>query len=400
MTDAIVLDGVSKTFRLARDPVHSVKERLLRLGRGGHDDFEALKRLDLSIVEGETVGILGHNGSGKSTMLKCIAGILTPTTGQIRLRGRLASLLELGAGFHPELTGRENVYINAAFLGISRREIQKRFDDIVAFAELEHFIDEPVKHYSSGMYVRLGFAVAVNLEPDILLVDEVLAVGDEVFQKKCINRVRQFQHEGRTIVFVTHAADIVREICDRAIVLDHGQLVADAKPPEAIRIFREHLHGQLIDREEGRATVEDSPARIVDVAISPPTGERRYFYTGEPARISVTVDVEHPVDDAVLEIELLDEGGRVLFTTDTDRLGRPLPRLSGSAVLDVQLGALPLLDGEYPLNVRLSDRSHGRLLDWRDGRHSIEVVNPTRSSGLVALPIEIEARPSADDQPR
>ncbi|MCB0985894.1 MAG: ABC transporter ATP-binding protein, partial [Ilumatobacter sp.] len=155
---------------------------------------------------GETLGILGHNGSGKSTLLKCISGILKPTTGTIRIRGRIASLLELGAGFHPELTGRENVFINAAFLGISRAEIARRFDDIVDFAELHEFIDEPVKHYSSGMYVRLGFAVAINLDPDILLVDEVLAVGDEVFQRKCLDRVRQFQQEGRTIVVVTHAA--------------------------------------------------------------------------------------------------------------------------------------------------------------------------------------------------
>ena len=189
---------------------------MLRLGRNTlRGLLGAQGRSTSTIEQGETVGILGHNGSGKSTLLKCIAGILKPTTGEVRLRGRLASLLELGAGFHPDLTGRENVYINASFLGIPRKEIAKHFDDIVAFAELEHFIDKQVKYYSSGMYVRLGFAVAINVDPDILLVDEVLAVGDEVFQKKCLDRVEQFQQEGKTILFVTHGADLARKICDR-----------------------------------------------------------------------------------------------------------------------------------------------------------------------------------------
>ncbi|MEI7547266.1 MAG: 5-formyltetrahydrofolate cyclo-ligase, partial [Actinomycetota bacterium] len=168
--DAIVAENISKVFRLHENQASSIKERLIHLGRSHHRDFQALQPMDLTIGTGETLGILGHNGSGKSTLLKCISGIIKPTTGQIRVRGRIASLLELGAGFHPELTGRENVYINAAFLGINRREIARRFDDIVEFAELSEFIDEPVKHYSSGMYVRLGFAVAINVDPDILLV--------------------------------------------------------------------------------------------------------------------------------------------------------------------------------------------------------------------------------------
>ncbi|MBA3399420.1 MAG: ABC transporter ATP-binding protein, partial [Acidimicrobiia bacterium] len=180
--EAVVVDNVSKTFRIATDPSDSLKERILRFRRTNYEEFAALRPLDLTIDQGETVGVLGHNGSGKSTLLKCIAGILTPTAGEVRVRGRLASLLELGAGFHHDLTGRENVYMNASFYGMSRRDVDAVFDDIVGFAELAQFIDEPVKHYSSGMYVRLGFAVAVNLDPDVLLVDEVLAVGDEVFQ--------------------------------------------------------------------------------------------------------------------------------------------------------------------------------------------------------------------------
>ena len=225
--NAIEVDGVSKRFRLTTERHSSLKERAIHFGRR-HSGKElwALRDISIEVEEGKTVGLLGHNGSGKSTLLKCIGGILQPNKGVIRTKGRLASLLELGAGFHPELTGRENVFLNASILGMSKRDIEGRFDDIVGFAELEQFIDQQVKHYSSGMYVRLGFAVATNVDPDVLLVDEVLAVGDESFQRKCLDRVRLFQKQGRTIVFVTHAADLVRQICDKATVLDHGELVA------------------------------------------------------------------------------------------------------------------------------------------------------------------------------
>lgn len=390
---AIEIDGISKVFHLASDPTYSMKERLLRLRRRGTTDFRALHPLSVDIPEGQTVGILGHNGSGKSTLLKCIAGILTPSTGEVRLRGRLASLLELGAGFHPELTGRENVFINAAFLGIGRKEISKRFDEIVEFSELQHFIDEPVKHYSSGMYVRLGFAVAVNLDPDILLVDEVLAVGDEVFQMKCINRVKQFQREGRTIVFVTHAADTVREICDRALVLDHGHLVADGAPGESIRVFREHLHGNL-DGNSMYVSNDDAPLRITAVAIRHRgTAEgRAHLTSGDPFTITVGIDAREPINDAVVEVELLDRSGRLVFKTDTDRLGTPLTRLHGEVSIEFAAPAVPLLDGDYPLSVRVSDRTHARMLDHREGQHRLQVVSHDRSSGIVALDLKVQLR--------
>ena len=197
--------------------------------------------MSLTVKAGETVGILGRNGSGKSTLLKCICGVLQPTSGEVAVRGKLAGLLELGAGFQQDLTGRENIYLNGSLLGMSKSEIDRSFDAIVDFSELEEFIDGPVKFYSSGMTVRLGFAVAVNVDPDILVIDEVLAVGDERFQRKCIDRVKQFQKEGRTILLVTHAADTVRSICDRGVVLSHGPMVAEGDPGEATRIFRERL---------------------------------------------------------------------------------------------------------------------------------------------------------------
>ena len=252
---AIEIRHVTKTFRLYHEHYSSLKEKMLHFGRVPSENFVAVNDVDIDIEEGTTVGILGHNGSGKSTLLKCVAGILQPNEGEIVTRGRLAALLELGAGFHPELTGRENVYMNASILGLSKKDINGVFDEIVAFSELEKFIDMQVRHYSSGMYVRLGFAVAVNVDPDILLVDEVLSVGDEAFQRKCLERIAEFQREGRTILFVTHAADLVRKVCERGLVLDHGELVSDSSPGEAIRTFRESLQ-----HDKGKEDPPDSAA--------------------------------------------------------------------------------------------------------------------------------------------
>jgi ABC-type polysaccharide/polyol phosphate transport system ATPase subunit len=392
---AIVVENVSKKFRLSGHKVRSIKEGALRLGRNTYEEFWALKDISLSIDRGETIGILGHNGSGKSTLLKCISGILKPTTGEVRLRGRIASLLELGAGFHPDLTGRENVYINASFLGIPRKEIAKHFDDIVAFAELEHFIDQQVKYYSSGMYVRLGFAVAINVEPDILLVDEVLAVGDEVFQKKCIDRVEELQKEGKTILFVTHAADLARKICDRVIVLDHGDMVANGAPGESIRIFREYLHGHLTD-VEGEPVAEttrthDPRVHITSVGFEHPgQPDRRHVFAGEPLTIRVGIEAVEPVTDAVLGLEVRDGSGEVLYVADTEMLGAPLPPLVGAVEVAFNIGSLPLLDGAFPISIQLKDRHGGRLLDFREGQDAFEVVNPTRAGGSILLPVSVE----------
>ncbi|MFM8267649.1 MAG: ABC transporter ATP-binding protein [Ilumatobacteraceae bacterium] len=384
MPEAIRVEGVSKVFRMQADAVSSLKERVIRLGRSTSHDFVALERLDLVVPTGETLGVMGHNGSGKSTLLKCMAGILTPTTGRVRARGRIASLLELGAGFHPELTGRENVFINAAFLGIRRREIERRFDDIVEFAELERFIDEPVKHYSSGMYVRLGFAVAVNLDPEILLVDEVLAVGDELFQRKCLDRVREFQREGRTIIVVTHAADMVRQVCQRAIVLDHGRVVADARPADAIRVFREHLHGELNETHLPLET--DDSLRITSVSIKGPAGIPRVA-AGDSLSIDVDYEGRQPLERAMLTIEIASNDGTVVYATelpDDASVAVPLP---AAGRLGVLISALPLLDGDYTVSLSLTDRNRADVIAWRDGRDQFTVTPGAghRARGLVAL---------------
>jgi ABC-2 type transport system ATP-binding protein len=236
--DVVRVEGVSKRFVL--HPDKSVKERLVNLRRSKphRQEFWALRDVDLTVAAGSTVGLIGRNGSGKSTLLKIIGGILAPTTGTAARRGRVAPLLELGAGFHPDLTGRENVYLNAAVLGMSQRETRAVFDRIVEYSGIEDFIDSAVKFYSSGMYVRLGFAVAVHVDPDLLLVDEVLAVGDEAFRRKCMDTIREFQREGRAILFVSHSAEQVRELCDRVVVLDHGTVIFDGDAEGGLAAMR------------------------------------------------------------------------------------------------------------------------------------------------------------------
>ena len=269
-----------------------MKQRLL-VTRSKAEDFWALREVSFDIEQGSSVGLIGHNGSGKTTLLKCIAGILRPTTGSIRLRGRMAALLELGAGFHPELTGRENVYLNASFLGLSRRDTDRVYDDIVGFAELEDFMDNQVKFYSSGMLVRLGFAVAVHVDPEVLLIDEVLAVGDESFQQRCIDRVRRFQADGRTIVLVTHALDTVVDVCDRAVMLDHGLVHMDGAPSEVVRELRHRLlsdHDANFVAEQGSHEVE-----IKAVGFDSGGDGNGTVWPGAELTISVDVEATSPV---------------------------------------------------------------------------------------------------------
>ena len=419
MAAAVRVTGVSKRFRLYHEKYSSLKERMLHLGRVPYEDFWALRDIDIDIEEGETWGLLGHNGSGKSTLLKCINGILQPTTGRIEVRGRLAALLELGAGFHPDLTGRENVFLNASLLGLARREIERRFDEIVDFAELGQFIDNQVKFYSSGMYMRLGFAVAVNADPDILLVDEVLAVGDESFQRKCLDRVRLFQREGRTIVFVTHAPDLVRQICDKAVVLDHGLEVASGTPGEAIRAFREHLlrAGDRLELAQELAAVLDedgaadgqedlSPqerkrnfrARITGVRCEHP-GTSPHLMPGEALSIRVAYEAAERIEDPNFGYAIYDIEGNLLSGNNTRILGAEIPHIKGPGEVVFSFPEIPLLDGTYFLTLAITSRDENIVYDWQEQRHQFEVLNPGRAQGMMHLPATVEVRSPLPDPP-
>ncbi len=390
---AISIDGVSKRFRINQDRTSSLKERAIHLGRRkrGYKDFWALRDIDLQIAEGETIGLLGHNGSGKSTLLKCVGGILAPTTGEIRVRGRIASLLELGAGFHPDLTGRENVYLNASILGLARRDIEARFDDIVAFSELERFIDEQVKHYSSGMYVRLGFAVAINVDPDVLLVDEVLSVGDEAFQQKCLERVRDFQREGRTIVFVSHAAELVRRICDRVMVLDHGEPVTVDDPASAILLFRERLLGEHLasDRTLRHGHRITQTVRIEEVQVGwPGSDERRSVSPGEKVTISARYACDEPTDDVAFALAVRDEADTTVYGCNSDVLGQPVDGIDGSGWVTFEIPALTLVDGTYHIDLGVHSHDIVTEYDFVPEAAKLTVVG---GSGVVGI-ADLDAR--------
>lgn len=389
MAPAIQVAGVSKRFRLYHEKYQSLKERVIHFSRTPSEDFWALCDIDLEVQQGETFGLVGHNGSGKSTLLKLIAGILKPTTGHIRTVGRLAALLELGAGFHPDLTGRENVFLNGSIYGIGKREIEAKFDDIVAFAELEQFIDNQVKHYSAGMYVRLGFAVAVHLDPEVLLIDEVLAVGDEAFQAKCLGRVRQFQAEGRTILLVTHNADIVPQVCDRAAVLDHGDMVMVGPPGEAVRVFREYLYGPAVEPEAPPPAAEEpQPVQITDVALDCPEADGRpCLVPGGPLTIRVSYSAGR-IEAPRFSLSIHDVQGAQLFGTDNEILGVPIDVLDGEGTVVFSIDEVPLLDGTYDVEVKVMSRD-GVVYDRRGGRDHFEVMSPGRTSGRIELPVRV-----------
>jgi ABC-2 type transport system ATP-binding protein len=387
---AISIQGVSKRFRINQDRQSSLKERAVHLGRAkrGYKDFWALRDVNLEIEQGETVGLLGHNGSGKSTLLKCVGGILAPTTGEIRVRGRIASLLELGAGFHPDLTGRENVFLNASILGMSRRDIEARFDDIVAFAELEEFIDEQVKHYSSGMYVRLGFAVAINVEPDVLLVDEVLSVGDEAFQQKCLERVRGFQRDGRTIIFVSHAADLVRRICNRVMVLDHGNTVTIDDPASAILVFRERLMGERLgdDRVLSHGHRITRTVRLTEVKIAwPGSAERKSVSPGEPVTVAVRYECDAPTADISFALAVRDTADTMVYGCNSDVLGQPMDPIEGTGWVTFEIPALTLVDGTYLIDVGAHTRDVVTEYDFVPEAGRLTVVGGGGVVGIADL---------------
>jgi ABC-2 type transport system ATP-binding protein len=400
---AVEIQGVSKRFRLYHQKYTSLKERVIHAGRTPYTDLWALKDISFDVDEGDTVGILGRNGSGKSTLLKCICGVLQPTSGQVVVRGKLAGLLELGAGFQPDLTGRQNIYLNGSLLGLSKSDVDRVFDEIVAFAELEQFIDQQVKFYSSGMYVRLGFAVAVNVDPDVLVIDEVLAVGDERFQRKCLDRVRQFQDEGRTIIFVSHSPDQVRAICDQAVVLSQGEMIAHGRPGEAVRLFRENLLeaadmlAPSLESPGQPATAptvpepntQRHPVRITEVRISHPGRETRpYVVTGEPLTISVGFHSEE-VTSASFVVEIRDDMGRALVRTASGDVGAATDVVPGDGVVSFRYESVPFTDGAFGLAVGVEHRSGGALFDWKEAAGTIEVMNPSKVLGLVSLPVTV-----------
>jgi ABC-2 type transport system ATP-binding protein len=389
--------GVGKRFLLHHKRATSLKERLLLHRQTSSEELWALRDVDLEIGAGQTVGLIGPNGSGKSTLLKVLSGILAPTTGTVVVRGRIASLLELGAGFNGELTGRENVYLNAAILGLTRRETQRHFDDIVTFAELEPFIDNQVKHYSSGQYVRLGFAVAVHVDPDILLIDEVLAVGDEAFQRKCLARIAEFQQRGCTILFVTHALELIPRICSRGVVLDHGRVLHDGDPVEAAERLR-GLLGTGADQSGGAAHGPDRPRLAALRLFDPATMlHKGHFQGGEP--LAIDVDVSGPAG-APLAVRLAVTGPAdvPLWVMEAEASG---PGAGRTTTVRFTVKELPEVKGIYAFAVALRDPVAAVTYDARRLGEALLVIGDPAAGILgVAWTAEQVETPGEEERER
>ncbi|MFD1715580.1 ABC transporter ATP-binding protein [Amnibacterium flavum] len=384
----VEVNNVSKTFVLRRD--NSLKERIVTLGRSGRahrEKFDALKNITFDVEAGSTIGLIGTNGSGKSTLLKVIGGIIDPTSGSVRRRGRIAALLELGAGFHPDLSGRDNVYLNASILGLSKEETDAEFDSILAFSEIGDFIDTQVKFYSSGMYVRLAFAVAVHTNPDLLLVDEVLAVGDEAFQRKCMDKIRQFQQEGRTIVLVSHSAAQVTEICDRGVVLRAGEIAFVGSATEATKVHREIL-------EEKRKLTLDDPAEEEEPAsskirsITVRNTEGRVLKNldgGESVVIEVAVEHSEPTGEWNSSMSIDTPHGQQVYGAGTLRSHTPHPAApAGVSVIRYEIHELPLAGGQYFVNAEISNGENKQWdIFWQGAMFSV-AEDPDQSGTVRA----------------
>lgn len=352
-----VVDKVSKYFVLRKDK--SIKDRLLhpRKSKQHEERFWALRDVSLAIQAGTTIGLIGPNGSGKSTLLKAIGGIIQPDEGTITTRGRLAALLELGAGFHPDLTGRENVYLNASILGMSREETDAKFDDIVRFSGIEQFIDTQVKFYSSGMYVRLAFSVAIHVDPDILLVDEVLAVGDEAFQEKCLKKIQEFQQEGRTIILVSHSMGQITSLCDRAIVLNKGAVAFDGDPREAVQIMRAGF--MLSDESEVSVATSqgDEETEQMSILSITPSIEGNILMPGGDLEVDVVLNVPKPTSSWDLTLAIDNALGTPVLITSARISGLGYHPLKGRETIHFVLPDLSLTEGGYSLTCVLYDEN-------------------------------------------
>jgi ABC-type polysaccharide/polyol phosphate transport system ATPase subunit len=384
----IAVDRVSQCFRVSSQPHRTLKDLVVARGRTTTSEVWALRDVTLEAAPGEALGLVGRNGSGKTTLLRLLSGIFKPTSGRVGVGGRVGSLLELGAGFHPDFTGRENVYLNGSIHGLARARITEAMDEIVAFAELERFIDLPVRTYSSGMFMRLGFSVAAHIEADVLLLDEVFAVGDEDFQRKCFAKIAEFKRRGGTIVFVSHDALAVERLCDRAVLLRQGLVAFDGPTRDAIAHYRQLLAEERSPdelaaglREWGTGEAVVRSARLLDGEGD----ERRQFASGEPFVAEFVVAAEPGVEPPLLSLELRDNDGVVLagLTQATAELG--WSTRGGECTLRFEVDRLPLAEGRFHLRAALVGSDGERLLHSLDDAASFFVFPAGSESGAVLL---------------
>ena len=362
----VAFDRVSKRYRV----------RQFAAPAGTGQDFWAVRDVSFDVGRGEAFGLIGHNGAGKSTILKMLSQITAPTEGEIRLAGRVAALIEVGSGFHPELTGRENVYLSGSILGMRRREIQAKFDRIVEFAGVGQFIDMPVKWYSSGMYVRLGFSVAAHLEPDILLVDEVLAVGDAAFQLQCLERLNELRRAGMTMLFISHDLLSIEKLCDRVALMEKGRLVAHGAPHEIVSAYQQMTAtSHVAAMADANAPAANAAARVEGVTFHDERGKAVLnANTGEPLIAQVHYSVGRTVKDAVVELFYYSRDGRVLHCQQSTAVaGGELTLVPGRGAVEFSMPGLGLQPGVYAIGATIRERTGSETIDWWYGRTALSV---------------------------
>jgi ABC-type polysaccharide/polyol phosphate transport system ATPase subunit len=382
----IVAEGVSRRFRVNPHRNLTLKEAIVRRGVLKMEEIWALRDISLAIEPGVSIGFVGRNGSGKTTLLRLIAGIFAPTTGRLEVAGSVGSLLELGAGFHPDFTGRENIFLSGSIYGLKRRYVRERMDEIVAFAELERFIDLPVRTYSSGMHMRLGFAIAVHVEADILLLDEVFAVGDEAFQRKCIAKVFEFKERGGTVCFVSHSAPAVERLCERAVFLSKGRIEYDGSSTEALKRYHALLASEEAPEEIGAGLREwgTGEARVVDVKIVGADGEpRSRFVSGEPMTIALSVVGEKPIPPPQLSLEVHDADGGLLGAVQGDLGQLGWDGSPGRHEIRFSVEHLPLGEGEFQVSISLANAEGTRRYHRVDTAERFEVEPSDNARGMV-----------------
>jgi ABC-type polysaccharide/polyol phosphate transport system ATPase subunit len=383
----VIFEHVSKRYRIGRARKEPSRAQRF-MGGNRAEDFWAVRDVSFEVPHAETLGIIGHNGAGKSTILKLLSRITTPSDGQITLNGRLAALIEVGSGFHPELTGRENVFLSGSILGMRRAEIKDKFDRIVDFSGVSGFIDTPVKWYSSGMYVRLGFAIAAHIDADVLLVDEVLAVGDAEFQAKCLARIDELRRQGTTMVFISHDLTSIERVCDRAILMHRGEIAASGTPADVTAEYHRRLSAGVADA----ASPERPPPPAAGIEL---TGLEfagtagSIFRTGEPLTTRLRYHALEPLADLAFEVTYYSPDGRVIVAQcSTVRSGPQLDVPAGSGAVEFELPVLGLQPGAYYVGATVRNRGASYNLHWWDGGTMLYVEGPSSQPGQFFMPHE------------
>ena len=394
---AIRLQKVSKRFAFTPDTPQSVLESLISVvsrRRTKSQDLWAVRDVTFDIEPGRCVGIIGRNGSGKSSLLKLIARIIQPTAGQIEVRGRVSALLELGAGFHQDLTGRENIYLNASVLGLNREQTEGLFDEIVAFSELGRFIDMPVKHYSSGMYMRLGFSVAIHVRPDILIVDEILAVGDQTFQAKCMDRIMEMKRAGVTILFISHDLSTIGNLCSDVIWLDRGRVRQVGPAEQVLAQYRDHLFqrvGEQLNLENDAGGFRRWGSRLIEITgvrlLDDDGRETTIFHTGDSLRVEIAYVAHEPVTEPEFGLALYRHDGLHIAGPNTRVGGLEMGVVEGSGVVCYVIDQLPFLPGRYQLSAAIHDSIRPHAYDFHEEAYAFRIVEggTREKEGLLAL---------------